>query len=462
MNRVLRNGTCHAQPRHRASSLTPSLLRRWFESISSLGMLTLGILAFLAGPAGAQSGTVHHGRVYAEISGRQEFTGRMILRPMQPEDLRRQGMERPQIVATLQRAQEEMNRFRVLRYVPQTDETIIEVPVNRTENQVARALEATGCFQYCEPDWLVFPIGCPDDSGFGSQWHHDSSIMDSCDAWDVHTGTSSVAVAICDTGIRTTHEDFQLHRLEGYNAVDQLWETNGGDISAIHPHGTMTTGCAAANGDNSIGVAGVGWNLSHRMMRVSNSSGGGAYLSDLQHAAQTAVEAGDRVASVSYSGVDNSSNLTSATYIKSIGGLLVWAAGNDSRELTLSSRDADDILVVGATDSIDDPAWFTNYGVMVDLVAPGVSVYTTDSGSDSDYASVSGTSFSCPLTAGLYALVASASPGMTPDEIEDALKQSCDDLGTAGIDDTFGYGRINSNSALALVSGDPPTASTLR
>ncbi len=110
--------------------------------------------------------------------------------------------------------------------------------------------------------------------------------------------------------------------IESDNAVDMLFESQGGQIGPVHSHGTQTTGCAAASGNNGVGVSGVGWNLSHRMLRVSNSTSGGTTLSVLQHAARTSIQNGDRVASVSYSGVDNASNLTTATYIKSIGGLL--------------------------------------------------------------------------------------------------------------------------------------------
>jgi len=190
------------------------------------------------------------------------------------------------------------------------------------------------------------------------------------------------------------------------------------------------------------------------MLRVSNSSGGGAYLSTLNHAARTSIESGDRVASVSYSGVDRLSNLTTATYIKSIGGLLVWAAGNDGRNLTYGNRDADDIIVVGATDSSDTLAYFSAYGQFVDVTAPGMSVYTTDAGSDSDYAYVSGTSFATPLTAGLAALIWSYDPSLTPDEVELILKQGCDDLGSSGVDDTYGYGRINVYGSLSYVDSE--------
>lgn len=395
------------------------------------------------------------------VPGDREFSGRMIVRPIQVDRWLESGLGAAAARERIEEARAAITRYALVEFVPQTGEYVIAVPEGATENDVAASLLTTGVIQYAEPDWIVYPLACPNDSRFSSQWHHVN--MDSCAGWDIHTGGPSVSVGICDTGIRTTHEDFQQHRLLGYNAVDRLWENQGGAIGPIHPHGTMTTGCAAANGDNGVGIAGVGWNLSHRMLRVSDSTGGGSSLSTLQHAARTAVENGDKVASVSYSGVDSSSNLTTATYIRSLGGLLVWAAGNDGRNLTFGNRDNDDIIVVGATDINDNKASFSAYGQFVDLVAPGVSVFTTDSGSDNDYASVSGTSFSTPLTAGLAALIWSANPALTSAEVEAILKGGTDDLGTSGIDNTFGYGRINTNGSLLLVGGgggnQPPVAS---
>ncbi len=397
---------------------------------------------------------------YTAVPGDHEFSGRLIVRPIQPQHWQAAGLSEQQIEQRRQEALAALHDYPLVEYVWQTDEFIVSLPQGQTENDAANALLATGQFQYAEPDWIVYPLDCPNDALFNSQWHHVN--MDSCAGWDIHTGNPTVTVGICDTGIRTTHQDFQLHRLEGYNAVDRVWESQGGNIGPIHPHGTMTTGCAAANGNNGVGISGTGWNLSHRMLRVSNSTGGSASMSTLQHAARTAVENGDRVASVSYSGVDTSSNLSTATYIRSIGGLLVWAAGNDNRNLTYGNRDNDDIIVVGATDINDNKASFSAYGQFVDLVAPGVSVFTTDSGSDSDYASVSGTSFATPLTAGLAALIWSADPSLAPDDVEAILKGGVDDLGSSGVDNTYGYGRINVNGSLGLVGGggnQPPVAS---
>jgi subtilisin family serine protease len=415
------------------------------------------VLVFVFGVSSAavadSSGPERHAdKKFVEKPGVREFSGRLIVRPLQYKAWKARGLSHQEAVDRVAKARQIIVTKKVIKHVRKTDEYIVRVPEGETEAKVSNALMANGLFQYAEPDWIVYPIAVPNDPMLGNQWHHNLNRMQSADGWGIHTGNTCVSVGICDTGIRTTHQDLLLNRLEGYNAVDRLWESAGGDISPVHPHGTQTTGCAAANGNNGEGVTGVGWNLSHRMLRVSNSSTGSAPLSTLQHAARTAVESGDRVASVSYSGVDTSSNLSTAEYIKSIGGLLVWAAGNDSRNLTYGNRNSDDIIVVGATDSSDTLAYFSAYGQFVDVTAPGVNVYTTDSGNDSDYASVSGTSFATPLTAGLAALIWSYNPSLTPDQVESVLKQGCDDLGDSGVDNTYGYGRINVYGSLSLVN----------
>ncbi len=427
-------------------------LKKRIPALAAAGLMcaTFG-LAFAGDGVEAQTETVQAAPIlFTAIDGNREFSGRMIVRPVQMMDMQKNGMDQLDAQRNADEARTVIDQYNLQNYVWQTDEYIIYVPANKTENEVSQALMATGLFQYAEPDWTVYPIDCPDDPQLNSQYHHDANIMQSCDAWDIHTGDPTTTVGICDTGIFAGHADLQLHRKEGYNAVDQQWENDGGQIDDINGHGTNTTGCAAANGDNGVGVSGVGWNLSHRMMRVSNSSGGSSSLSTLQHGARTSIEAGDQVASVSYSGVDANSNLTTATYIKSINGLLVWAAGNDNRNISLSDRDADDIIVASATDSGDNRASFSNFGRMVDVGAPGVSVFTTNR--SGGYSGVSGTSFSCPLTAGLCALIWSANPSLTPDEVEAILKSGADDIGSTGIDDQFGYGRINSFGSLGLVS----------
>ncbi|MBL1217864.1 MAG: hypothetical protein D8M59_10260 [Planctomycetes bacterium] len=421
-------------------------------------MLWAGLAGALTMTAGVSLGEVDQESDvpvrYIEQPGYMEFSGSMIARPWPVEHWQEKGL-------SLSRAQVQYDRalallsdnYDISNYYPQTDYYVFSVPMNSDENLVADTMLETGLFKYVHPNWAVYPTDCPDDPRLGQQWHHNANRLNSCLGWDYETGDpTEIAVGICDTGIRVSHEDLQLHRLEGYNAVDQLWESEGGQINDIYGHGTETTGCAAANGNNGIGVSGVCWDLSHRMLRVTNSGGGGSTIEILNHAASVAIENGCKVASLSYSGVMNEATKDTATYIKSIGGLMIWAAGNSGQNMTLNDRDADDVIVVGATDSGDNKASFSNYGPFVDFTAPGVGVYTTAYNGDSNYRAVDGTSFACPLTSGLACLIWSRNPSLTPDEVEQLIKQYCDDLGSPGIDNTFGYGRINVFNSITQVS----------
>ncbi len=387
---------------------------------------------------------------YQEIAGSQEFSGEMIVRPTQLAEHVGDGLSAEAAMGAMAAARGAVGGYQIKSYYPETDEYVILVPEGSSENAVANALMATGNFQYVEPNWILFALDTPNDPLLNSQWHHNANRMNSSAGWDIHTGEPSVTVAICDTGVQTNHPDLLLHRKEGYNATTQVWENDGGQIGPTSGHGTQTTGCAAANGDNGVGVAGVGWNLSHRMMRVSEN-GSSSTLEILTRAARVAVlERGDKVSNVSFSGVTSASIRTTATTIKNAGGLLVWSAGNNGANLNWGNRDNDDLIVVGATTSSDSLSGFSAFGPSMDLVAPGSSVFTTTTGSG--YDAVSGTSFSAPLTAGMIGLIWSANPGLTPDEVEDILKAGCDDLGANGVDNTFGYGRIEILGSLSLVS----------
>jgi len=389
---------------------------------------------------------------FQEIPGNREFTGELIVKPLPHVDLVEQGLTREQARARRDEALRALDEYVVVRQLNFTDEParVIAVPQGRTEGEVAAELMATGSFEYVHPNWRVFPVVCPDDARFDDQWHHDTDHMDSCEGWDVFTGDPSVSVGICDTGVDIGHTDLDGNHVEGYNATTQLFESEGGVITPSGSHGTYVAGCAAAEGNDGFGVVGVGWDLSYRPVRVSEN-GSSSTLAILIDGATTSVEAGDRVANVSFSGVDAPAIRDAATSIKQMGGLLVWSAGNDGRFLS-GDRDADDLIVAGATDINDNLAGFSARGTFVDVVAPGADVFT--SSPNNSFRSVSGTSFSAPLTAGLLGLIFASDPGLTPDEAELILKQGVDDLGADGIDNTFGYGRINVAGSMAFAT--PP------
>ena len=458
------------------------------HSLLALGSLVLATATTVSAAPGGESPTEprspsQRAQSFAEIAGIREFTGQMIVRPRTRRDFEAQGLDRSQAFARRAEARRTLSAYELIAHVPTTDEYILRVPPGQTEEEMAAALMSSENFEFAQPDWLLAPLAvaaptqssssqqipaagqrppirklnCPDDPYLPLQWHHAANRLNSCAAWELETGGTSIQVAVCDTGIRKTHTDLQLHRLEGYNAVDQLWESEGGNVNPVHSHGTRTTGTVAANGDNGIGVVGVGWNLSHRMLRVSNQSDGGAYLSALQHAARTAVESGDRVINISYHGASLSNGPT-ATYVKSQGGLLLWGAGNTSSNHSHADRDADDLIVVGATDQNDGLASFSTYGTFIDLVAPGVGIMTTDYASDTAYVTADGTSYACPLTTGVCAMIWSARPNLSPNDVERILKAGADDIGAPGLDVLFGHGRINLMNSLALDGSAIPIA----
>ena len=324
-----------------------------------------------------------------------------------------------------------------------------------TEDALCQELLATGAVAFAEPDRLLPPIGTvPNDPVYANQWHHPK--IGSPAAWDVTTGSELVTVAVLDTGVQADHPDLAANlQLPGRNTVD-----NSTNTSPVHPHGTMTAGCVGAVGNNATGVAGVAWTIAILPVRVSNLADGSAYLSDMAEGITWAADQGAKVANLSYGGANSATIDTAAKYLRGRGGLLVMAAGNDG----LNQRKYPDFasfLAVGATDPNDVKASWSTYGTVVDVVAPGVNITTTTTGSG--YATVNGTSFAAPITAGVAALIYALKPDFTPLTVESLIFSTCQDLGAAGDDVVYGRGRVNAGAAVAAASAAanslPPVAS---
>lgn len=318
-----------------------------------------------------------------------------------------------------------------------------------TEEAICAELMATGAVKFAEPDYLFEPIATPNDPSYGSQWHH--AKISSAGAWDVVTGSATLVVAVLDTGVDSTHPDLAANMLVGYNSVD------GSNVTSdVKGHGTATTGCVAAIGNNAAGVTGMIWDVNILPIRITNDPSGTAYMSNMVQGITYAADYGAKVANLSYGGCYSASVDSAAQYLRSKGGLLVMSAGNENT-LQTTWPDYASFLIVGATDSADSKASFTNTGNMVDVVAPGVSILTTNNGGGYGY--WSGTSFSSPITAGLAALIYAVNPQFTPAQVESFILNNCDDLGTAGEDVVFGRGRINAAKAVAAAKA---AASNLR
>ncbi len=404
--------------------------------IAGLGALVLA-LGGAMGTASLASAQIALGGAadFIEISGEQEFTGELIVRPRQ--DLS---------AAERRRALKLVGAFPNRRNT-RTDEFVLTVaagPVvpGHAENTVASRLLASGLFQYVCPNWLLFPTQIPNDPRYPEQWHH--PMMQSPAAWDLHRadGGSEVIVAVTDTGI-VPHEDLP-HRVPGFNSVSDLPEADGGDLTDINGHGTHVAGCAAAAGNNAVGVSGVGWRLRVMPIRVSEAANGGASFENLLQAVQWAAENGAKVISTSYSGIGFAPIETTGQYVRSFDASMLWAAGNSATDH--AGWDFPSVIVVGASSQSDQRATFSSFGQGVDLFAPGVSILSTTR--DGGYGLASGTSMATPVANGALAMIRSANPLLSAAHAEHILFNSCDFWDAEPNSETFGWGRVNLRRAI--------------
>lgn len=399
----------------------------FIRMLSGRGVFVLGLLGV------AVTGWSQSTR-YVEVPGVKEFTGEMIVRPLQPDRLSQMGITGVAAQTKIARAISRVSN-QILRYIPETGEMVIRVSAGADENSTSAALMATGDYQYAEPNYFVYPARIPNDPQYGQQWHHPKVQSDR--AWDLTTGSSMIISAVVDTGIDTTHPDLMNIRVPGYNSVDRKAEIDGGDVTDINGHGTHVAGDSVAEGNNGVGVSGMGWNIRVMMCRTSNSPGGGASQDDILDGARWAVDHGAKSVSASYSGVGGQAIETTGQYIKNRGGLFFYAAGNDGRDL--SGFQYQHTVVVGASTPGDTKAGFSAYGRGVNVFAPGTGILSTTNGGG--YGMSDGTSMATPIANGVVALMFSANPTLTGQQAQNILYANCDNIGPRSI---YGNGRINS------------------
>lgn len=344
--------------------------------------------------------------------------------------------------------------LRPLEVSPETGFLRVEVKPGQ-ETQAIAELLARGDVAYATYNYKIYALGNPNDPSYGSQWglnnaqDHD---IDAPEAWDIHTGGSGVTIAVIDTGVDLDHPDLQAKIVAGWDYVN-----NDNFADDDNGHGTHVAGIAAASGNNGIGIAGVSWGARVMPLKVLSSAGSGT-TADLAEAITYAADNGAKVINMSLGASCGSGwpDVEEAVnYAVGKGALLVAAAGNNGSTAVLCPGALNGVVAVGATDSNDARPSYSNYGAALDVAAPGSGIYSTYYGGG--YATFSGTSMASPHVAGLAALLWSFAPGMTASEVEALIKQTADDLGSAGRDQYYGYGRINARHALeGIVSPAQP------
>lgn len=360
--------------------------------------------------------------------------------------------------------------------------------------QVITALRADPEVEYVEEDILMHPLFTPNDSRYSEQWQYFEYTggLRMTSAWDSATG-SNVVVAVIDTGY-LPHSDLAGNLLPGYDMIGDIsasqdgdgrdsdaldpgdWET-AGQCSAGSPasdsswHGTHVAGSIAAVTNNVTGVAGVAFDARIVPVRVLGRCGG--YMSDIADgiiwAAGGAVNGAPanvnaaQVLNLSLGGSGRCS-LTSQTAIniaRSLGSTVVVAAGNESADASNSTpANCAGVVAVAATNRAGARAYYSNYGPVVDVAAPGGGVGggilstldtgTTGPASDS-YASYQGTSMAAPHVAGVIALLYATDPTITPDRVETILKNTA--RAFPGNCSECGSGIVDATAAVAAAAG---------
>lgn len=380
---------------------------------------------------------------------------------------------------------------------------------------VADELVATDLVEFAEPYYVFNLCYTPNDPLLAQQtWLNQIQARG---AWDVTKGDSSIAIGVVDTGLDWAHEDLAPNAFlnpgesgtdaqgkdkrtnnkddDGNGMVDDYhgWDFVGNvqsgtalqngqfqpdndpsprpnsDVGYEGFHGTNVGGCASARTDNAKGVAGVGFLSRLIGIKCTADSLGTNSVITGYDGIRYAADVGARVINCSWGGpIDGGVSALQqvVNYAFQKGSLVVAAGGNSGTNndlLPSYPANLNHVLSVGATTGQDSAAGFSQYGVTVDVWAPGTAIYTTIPG-DNYGASVngnpiSGTSFAAPITSGIAALVFAKHPDWTPDQVAMQLHVTGDLVKVPAALAPYFHRRANAQRAVSqnatLNAGDP-------
>lgn len=304
-------------------------------------------------------------------------------------------------------------------------------------------LRANPAVAYAEPNARATTATVPNDPGYPHQWG--LAQTQASQAWDIQTGHAGIVIAIVDTGVDPQHPDLVGKSMPGWNfdASSASYETAA--TADDNGHGTHVAGIAAVATNNSVGVAGSCPGCQFMPVKVLGTSGNGTYDA-VAAGIIYAADHGARIINLSLSGPTFSYALQDAVkYAASRGALLVAAAGNHSSDMIMYPAALPNVLAVAATDSADRRASFSNFNTYISVAAPGVGVYSTSwsSAQGSTYTTLSGTSMSTAMVAGLAGLLAAQDGSRTSAALRTLIETTADDLDLPGWDQDTGHGRIN-------------------
>lgn len=293
---------------------------------------------------------------------------------------------------------------------------------------------------YVEEDAKVFAFEIPNDPLYQDQWGLSKIQADL--AWEVSHGSSSADIAIVDTGINGSHPDLALKLKASVDCTVSYTCPPSLPVD-FNGHGTHVAGIASAVTNNSIGVAGLAWEGSLVSVKALDDNGSG-YYSWVSNAIYWAADNGVKVINLSLGGNSPSKTLERAiNYAWDKGVVIVAAAGNNGSAKKTYPAYYKNAIAVAATNSDDKKAWFSNYGLWVDVAAPGENIISTYK---DGYEKLSGTSMSTPFVSGLAALLYGFDPSLGAGGIRQRIENTADRI--SGTGRYWVFGRINACKAL--------------
>jgi len=271
------------------------------------------------------------------------------------------------------------------------------------------------------------------------------------DLSDRESGGAGVTIYVQDTGVRVTHQEF------GNRASSALDVTSGdavecnGDLNCAADRQGHGTHCAGTAGGRTYGVAAA---ASVRAVKTLSDQGSGA-RSWQYTAIDWVTVSGARPAVISMSLGGSGADPGYTTVIDAAvenGVTVVVAAGNSNSDAcNFSPAFAANAITVGSTTSTDSRSSFSNYGTCVQIWAPGSSVVSASSSSDTGTRSLSGTSMACPHVSGAAALIL----GVDPSKNSAKVLQEMMDKAAMGVISDLRTG--DTNALLYVGEGSAPT-----
>ena len=327
----------------------------------------------------------------------------------------------------------------------------VEIPGNESvyyQNELLKLPWVTGI----EDDVIRMPEtlnnSSPNDPYLPDLWaYNHTHVPEAWAALSSHGTEAQCTVAILDTGIDITHEDLAGVIADG--GFD--WVNNSTAMTDSDGHGTFIAGIVGAIAGNGKGIAGIA-NVSLLPERVGTNISG-IYASRSAVAIKHAADSGARIILMGYGGPGQSPAEEAAiNYAVQKGCILIAPAGNNASNEGHYPSDYAEVISVGSTAKTDGLSYFSNYGIFVELVAPGEEMISTSPGNS--YQLASGTSTAAALVAGAAALILDAEPALSRDQVRKILSSTARDLGRTGRDIYYGYGILDVGAAIEAVKSE--------